>query len=132
MHAAHQSQAHNPQVTPAARQRGAASAEAPQQKNTESPALQRDLGNRYLQMAAAGHDASPEGDVEDCPDCAQQQVQTYHHRLARAPQIQPAEIAAKRGGQPDNYYASRQVFAERFKRDIEAKKRLLTKMGLAR
>ncbi|MCC7348621.1 MAG: tripartite tricarboxylate transporter substrate binding protein [Variibacter sp.] len=46
---------------------------------------------------------------------------------------EPAYVeAAKRGGQPDNYYASRQVFAERFKRDIEAKKRLLTKMGLVR
>jgi tripartite-type tricarboxylate transporter receptor subunit TctC len=40
--------------------------------------------------------------------------------------------AAKAGGQPDNYYADRKVFAERLARDIAAKDRLLKKMGLAR
>jgi tripartite-type tricarboxylate transporter receptor subunit TctC len=40
--------------------------------------------------------------------------------------------AAKAGGQPDNYFADRKVFAERLARDIAAKERLLTKMGLAR
>lgn len=40
--------------------------------------------------------------------------------------------AAKRGGQPDTYYADRATFRQRLDRDIDAKKRLLTKMGLAR
>lgn len=40
--------------------------------------------------------------------------------------------AAKRGGQPDAYYADLAVFRQRLARDIEAKQRLLTKMGLAR
>ncbi len=40
--------------------------------------------------------------------------------------------AAKAGGQPDNYFADRRVFAERLARDIAAKERLLNKMGLAR
>jgi tripartite-type tricarboxylate transporter receptor subunit TctC len=40
--------------------------------------------------------------------------------------------AAKAGGQPDNYYADRKIFGERLARDIAAKDRLLTKMGLAR
>ena len=40
--------------------------------------------------------------------------------------------AAKAGGQPDNYYADRRVFGERLARDVAAKERLLTKMGLAR
>jgi tripartite-type tricarboxylate transporter receptor subunit TctC len=40
--------------------------------------------------------------------------------------------AAKAGGQPDNYFADRKVFAERLARDIAAKERLLKKMGLAR
>jgi tripartite-type tricarboxylate transporter receptor subunit TctC len=40
--------------------------------------------------------------------------------------------AAKRGGQPDTYYADRNIFKQRLDRDIDAKKRLLNKMGLAR
>jgi tripartite-type tricarboxylate transporter receptor subunit TctC len=40
--------------------------------------------------------------------------------------------AAKRGGQPDNYFADLATFRQRLMRDIEAKKRLLTKMGLGR
>lgn len=39
---------------------------------------------------------------------------------------------AKAGGQPDNYFADRKVFSERLARDIAAKERLLTKLGLAR
>jgi tripartite-type tricarboxylate transporter receptor subunit TctC len=40
--------------------------------------------------------------------------------------------AAKAGGQPDTYYADRATFQARLARDIEAKKRLLTRMGLHR
>jgi tripartite-type tricarboxylate transporter receptor subunit TctC len=40
--------------------------------------------------------------------------------------------AAKAGGQPDNYFADRKIFGERFARDVTAKDRLLTKLGLAR
>jgi tripartite-type tricarboxylate transporter receptor subunit TctC len=40
--------------------------------------------------------------------------------------------AAKRGGQPDSYYADTATFNARLQRDIEAKQRLLSRMGLAR
>ena len=36
--------------------------------------------------------------------------------------------AAKRGGQPEDYYANRATFAARLARDIEAKKNLLARM----
>jgi tripartite-type tricarboxylate transporter receptor subunit TctC len=38
--------------------------------------------------------------------------------------------AAKRGGQPPNYYADRATFGARLARDIEAKKRLIERMKL--
>lgn len=40
--------------------------------------------------------------------------------------------AAQRGGQPPTYYADRATFRARLERDIETKRRLLTRMGLAR
>ena len=41
-------------------------------------------------------------------------------------------MAAKRGGQPDNYYADRATFQARLARDIAVKKRLLERMGAHR
>ena len=38
--------------------------------------------------------------------------------------------AAKRGGQPPNYYAGRATFGARLDRDIEAKRRLIARMKL--
>ena len=38
--------------------------------------------------------------------------------------------AAKRGGQPPNYYADRTTFGARLDRDIEAKRRLIARMKL--
>ena len=38
--------------------------------------------------------------------------------------------AARRGGQPPSYYADRAIFVMRLNRDIEAKKRLITRMKL--
>jgi len=38
--------------------------------------------------------------------------------------------AAKRGGQPPNYYADRATFGARLDRDIEAKRRLIARMKL--
>jgi tripartite-type tricarboxylate transporter receptor subunit TctC len=42
------------------------------------------------------------------------------------------KTAAQRGGQPVTYFADRATFAARLQRDIDAKGRLLTKMGLHR
>jgi tripartite-type tricarboxylate transporter receptor subunit TctC len=38
--------------------------------------------------------------------------------------------AAKRGGQPPNYYADRATFGARLERDIEAKRRLIARLNL--
>jgi tripartite-type tricarboxylate transporter receptor subunit TctC len=40
--------------------------------------------------------------------------------------------AARNGGQPDTYYADGATFQARLQRDIDAKRRLLTRMGLSR
>ena len=59
-------------------------------------------------------------------------IRTLESACEGAAKDEAYATAAQRGGQPPTYYADRETFAARLKRDIEAKDRLLSKMGLRR